>query len=324
MRRVRSPCSLVAARRRLACGDDASCRRYDAPPGPAPTADGGYGSPPATDDVVISVAYEGGFAPVEMLFARTPVTLITGDGRALSTGPVPAIFPGPLLPNVLQRTITPEATQELVALADELGLLADITYAPNNMVADAADTVVTITVDGTTYEHRAYALGIDDEEDPDRDHLMQFVTAMTDLPTTVGADQLGPEEPYIGEEYLIRATPVDLDTSTFEVEPTVVEWPADAPVRLADAADCAERSRPRRRAAVRRRHRPTTFFSDAGHLPGRSSVPARPRPHAADATLSTTTERRTSPRSILWKASSTASRAISSLTKRSRSRRPWR
>ena len=39
---------------------------------------------------------------------------------------------------------------------------------------------------------------------------------------------------------------------------------------------------------------------------------------------STTTERSTSPRSILWNASSTSSRPISSLTNRSRSSRPWR
>ena len=204
----------------VACGDDSAS---------------GAGS----DDVVISVEYEGGFAPIETLFARTPLALISGDGKALSTGPVPAIFPGPLLPNVLERTITPEATQRLVALADELGLLADLTYAPNNMVADAPDTVVTITVDGTTYVHRAYALGIDDQQDPARGNLMEFVDAMTNLSATVGDAQLGPEEPYAADEYLIRATPVDPATLSVDVEPTIVEWPSGATVRLADAADCA-------------------------------------------------------------------------------------
>ena len=236
-----------------ACGDD-SLPAADSVPAPTlppvttappittppPTTSPDYSYATGADDVVISVEYEGGFVPLEMLFARTPVAQVTGDGRALSTGPVPAIYPGPLLPNVLQRTITPEATEELLALADELGLLADIAYARNDMVADAPDTVVTITVDGTTYEHRAYALGIDVEDDPDRDRLMQFVTAMTDLAGTVGEDQLGPEEPFASDDYLIRATPVDLATLDFEVEPTVVEWPVDAPVRLADAADCAE------------------------------------------------------------------------------------
>src|SRR5215210_57424 len=47
----------------------------------------------------------------------TPVALVTGDGRVLTTGPVAAIYPGPLLPNVQQQTITPEGIQTLVAKA---------------------------------------------------------------------------------------------------------------------------------------------------------------------------------------------------------------
>ncbi len=255
-----------------ACGDDPPPAADSVPPQTLPPVT----TQVSTDDVVMSVDYEGGFAPVEMLFSRTPVAMITGDGMALSTGPVPEIFPGPLLPNVLQRTITPEATQELVALADELGLLADITYAPNNMVADAPDTVVTITVDGTTYVHRAYALGIDDEPDPARDNLNEFVTAMIDLPATVGADQLGPEEPYVADEYLIRATPVDPATLSVDVEPTIVEWPAGR----AGASRRRLRTAPACRPATVTSCSPTpielTFFTDGGVTYQVSAVPRLP------------------------------------------------
>ncbi len=127
----------------------------------------------------------------------------------------------------------------LLALADELGLLADVEYARNDQIADATDTVVTITVDGTTYRHQAYALDIEPESDPARANLSTFVAAMTDLQSTVG-DELGTDEPFVPPAYLIRATPIDLATTTFDVEPTIEEWPADAPVRLADAAECAE------------------------------------------------------------------------------------
>ena len=196
-----------------ACGDDS-------PPAAAPEATETL--PPVTsvgapshvyatgpDDVVIAVEYEGGFVPREMLFARTPVAMVTGDGRALTTGPVPAIYPGPLLPNLLERSITPEATQALLATADDLGLLADVIYERNDQIADAADTVVTITVDGATYRHAAYALGMDVEEDPARANLAEFVNAMVDLPGTVGEDQLGQEGPFAGEQYLLQAEPFD-------------------------------------------------------------------------------------------------------------------
>jgi hypothetical protein len=133
--------------------------------------------------------------------------------------------------------------QELLAKADELGLLAEVEYARNDQVADAPDTVVTIAADGAIYRHRAYALGIEGpgtEQDPARANLLEFVTAMTDLPATVGEDQLGPEEAFDAEAYLIRATPADPEAAASEgIEPTIVEWPADAPVRLAEAEDCA-------------------------------------------------------------------------------------
>ena len=203
--------------------------------------------------------------------------MVTGDGRALSTGPVIAIFPGPLLPNVLQQSITPEGTQTLLALADELGLLADVEYARNDQIADATDTVVTITVDGTTYRHQAYALDIEPESDPARANLSTFVAAMTDLQSTVG-DELGTDEPFVPPAYLIRATPIDLATTTFDVEPTIEEWPADAPVRLADAAECAELPAADGEALFADATQ-LTFFTDARrHLPGRRR-PAGPRPH---------------------------------------------
>ena len=228
------------------CGgdDDASSDSTVAPPADAtlPTvpAGGSYEYATGADDVVVEVTQEGGFVPPEVIFARTPTALISGDGRALSTGPTIAIFPGPLLPNLLQRSITPPGIEAVLAKADELGLLAEVEYPRNDQIADAPDTVVTITVDGTTYRHQAYALGFDTESDPARANLAEFVAAMTDLPATAGQAQLGPEEPYAATTYLIQATPVDLETMTFDVEPTVVPWPADATVRLADAEECAE------------------------------------------------------------------------------------
>ncbi len=205
-----------------------------------PTTDPGYAHPTGADEAVLEILYEGGFASPEMLFSRAPVLLITGDGRVITTGPVPAIFPGPLLPNLIERSITEEGIQALLAKADELGLLADANYLPNNQIADAPNTVVRITVDGTTYTHDAYALGFEEESDSGRANLFEFVTAATDLAGTVGQDQLGTEGPMASDTYLIRATPIDLATLTTDVPATTVEWPADASVRLADASECTE------------------------------------------------------------------------------------
>jgi hypothetical protein len=211
-----------------------------APPTTSPSALR-YNHPTGAEEAVVEITYEGGFATPEMIFSRAPLLLITGDGRVISEGPVPAIYPGPLLPNLLERTITEDGTQTLLAKADELGLLAEADYARNDQIADAPDTVVKITVDGTTYTHSAYALGFDGETDAGRANLFEFVTAATtDLAGTVGEDELGPEAPVASDTYLVRATPVDPATVTTEVPATIVDWPADASVTLADAGECAE------------------------------------------------------------------------------------
>ena len=63
---------------------------------------------------------------------------------------------------------------------------------------------------------------------------------MSNLPATVGEDELGPEEPFESEQFLIQAMPVDRgDLGQDGIEPTFVPWPADAPATLADAAACA-------------------------------------------------------------------------------------
>jgi hypothetical protein len=251
-RRSRIPLLLAAAALVFAaCGDDSTST-------PATQPDSGATLPPVdttpdatepviehptgADDVVLRIAYEGGFVPVEYLFLDLPTVLVTGDGRVIVNGPVPAIFPGPLLPNMQQRTITEDGLQTLLRLADEHDLFRDVTYAPNEMVADAPDTVVTIAAAGGTFEHRAYALGMagtgGDELDPDRARLAEFVAAVTDFVTVSGGEALGPEQPYPTETYLIRATPSE-PTDDSGVEPTVVDWPADTGIALATASDCA-------------------------------------------------------------------------------------
>ena len=64
-------------------------------------------------------------------------------------GAVPAIFPGPLLPTVLVRTITEDGVQSLLGIVENAGLLAaPPDYSGGDNVADAPNTVLTINADG--------------------------------------------------------------------------------------------------------------------------------------------------------------------------------
>lgn len=240
-----------------ACGDDrddapAAGAGTTVPPGDtlppvSPTTEGPatsrYEVPTGADEVVISVGYEGGLMIQGAAFAQLPTLLVTGDGRAITPGMVTMQYPGPLKMPLMERTITPEAVQRLLARADELGLLADVEYSDEMTIADAPDTVVRITVEGVTYEHRAYALDMEApraEADEARANLSAFVAAATDLATTVGADELGTEEPYVAEQVLVQSYPVaGGELADSDTPPTVVDWPADSSIALTEASECA-------------------------------------------------------------------------------------
>ena len=102
----------------------------------------------------------------------------------------------------------------------------------------------------------------DGTADPARQHLQEFVEIMTNVEPTVGAGALGPEQPFAPAQYLIQAMPVDPATLDVDMEPTIVPWPPDAPVRLADArrAPCC---RPTSAAPLFDDATTLTFFTEA-------------------------------------------------------------
>jgi hypothetical protein len=229
-----------------ACGDDSS--NADAPTDSVPvdtvappettapptTLPSAYEHPGGADELIVRIAYEGGFVPVEVAFLNLPTLLLSGDGHVFVQGAVPAIYPGPLLPNIQVASVTEAGIQDLLALADTHGLLTDVEYTNPTNIADAPDTVVAIAANGETFVHRAYALGINDETDPARKALADFVAAATG--DWLNGPEIGAQEEYTSETYLIRAS--EAGEYSGDIEPTVVDWPTDVSVRLVDAAEC--------------------------------------------------------------------------------------
>jgi len=229
----------------VACGEDSTANN-DQPTGtiappvltpavPTTAAPPGIEHPTGADEAVIEIIFEGGFVPADFAFRNLPLLLVSGNGSHFTQGPQIAIFPGPMLPNVLVSDIGEPGVQQLLDLAAEHGLLTQRAYERNDMIADASDTVVRISANGETYEHRAYALGMgagvgdDSVETGDRAELQAFIDAAI---STSPADAVGFEP----QTFLVRATPVT-DTSGYDVEPTIAEWSIEG-VTLADAADC--------------------------------------------------------------------------------------
>jgi hypothetical protein len=232
-----------------ACGDDGvdpSTSAPDATPGSGSGDVIEHSNDPSV--ALIRLADEGGFVPVDTSFVRLPSLIISGDGRAFVPGAVPEIYPGPLVMPMGVRSITEAGIQRLLGLARLAGLLAPAPdYSAEIMIADAPDTVVSLTVGDGTFEHRAYALGFDTdaqgvpvEVTPARRTLLDFVRSLRDLVTTVGASELGEESLFEPAQYRLRATPVtDAELVGLEPAPTFVDWPDSTGLDLTTASDCA-------------------------------------------------------------------------------------
>jgi len=213
------------------------------PPTP-PTTGGGTTTithPTGAEDIILEVSYEGGFVPAGFFFVNTPTLLVSGDGRVFTQGAVPAIFPGPLLPTLLVRTITEDGLQSLLGVVQDAGLLADIPdYAGGDNVADAPNTVLTINANDSTFVHSAYALGIADPESPARQKLLDVTNALSNIEQAAGAGNLGVDAPFVPTAYRLQARVVDpTEVSSQDPPASTVDWPASTGVSLADATECA-------------------------------------------------------------------------------------
>lgn len=220
------------------------------------------GDPPADDDVagggtpaaagapVLQISASGGFVPMGWDFAAMPTLTLYGDGRAIVPGPQIMIYPGPLLPNLQVEQVSSDAIDAIVAAARDAGLLAAAPDYGMPNVTDVPTTYVTLTVDGRTYKHAAYALGmvdgeggggdgwgaadagLTDEQATARAALATFVQTANDL---VGASGNG--ESYAIEALAMFARPIDTSVDgAVAPETQVVPWPLET--RLADAAEC--------------------------------------------------------------------------------------
>ena len=193
--------------------------------------------PVDSDKVMFRVSLEGGFVTPEALLGRMPIVAVYADGRVITLGPVPAIYPGPLMPNLQEQTLSPEALERLVGLAREKDLLKDVKYDFAG-IADVADTVLEINLDGKSYRLTAYALaesGIGGEVAPavgvppadaaGRAAMREFIDALTQIPADDFVDDQHPYDYQALRLYVTKAAVVE--DSEFPGEQPPVAWPLD-------------------------------------------------------------------------------------------------
>jgi hypothetical protein len=218
---------LLAAIAVSACVGTAGAVGPSAPPSASPT-------PVDPDRPVFSVTWDGGFVAPGTILGRLPVVVVYADGRVITQGPQIDIYPGPLMPNLQEHTLKPEALVRLIDLARDKDLLHTIRYDFPG-IADAADIVLTIHLDGKTYRVTAYALAeagvdapaapLDEATTKGRAALRAFIDALTAVPVSDFADA---EHPYVAKRVrLYASTAVVVPNSELPGEQPAIDWPLE-------------------------------------------------------------------------------------------------
>ena len=178
----------------------------DAPTDPG--AGSGIDHSIAPQDVLVQVAFEGGFVPLEWTYRSLPTFSLYGDGRLVQPGVQTEMYPGPALPAISTRTVTEEGIQ--ATLEEVLRLIQGV---PDEMLdmgtvgmADVPTTVITVHAGGVDRTIKAYGLSdlterperMSEEEFLARGQLQELVTKLTGLGAWLPAGSLGEETTYEG------------------------------------------------------------------------------------------------------------------------------
>ncbi len=182
--------------------------------------------PAATASLVLRAEHRGGFVPPQFLAGRLPLVSVYADGSVITDGPVPAIAPGPALPNLQLVRITPQQVEALAAEATAAGVESGKDFGTPN-VADIPSTRVSVVTGYGTQSVDVVALNgtppddksLTAEQHAARKKLQTFVEKLTGL----GA---GKSEPYRPAEVAAIARPYTEPGDGLTAKP--VEWPGPA------------------------------------------------------------------------------------------------
>ncbi len=210
-----------------------------------PPGSGAIAHPTGTDDLILSVGWEGGFVPTEYLFTNAPSFALYGDGTLITPGAQIELYPGPALPPFVARTVSEEGIQAILHRALEAGLDLDGDYSDlgNMGIADAGTATFVLSADGATHRVTAYALGMEGDERVDgqpedvwstRRRLSDFMSEIGTLDAWLPAGSLGDERTYEATSARLLVGPATTDPDLPQ-EPAT--WPLEVPLRdLGDAA----------------------------------------------------------------------------------------
>lgn len=208
----------------------AACGGSSASPQPSPTPS------PDTQTYWLRMTTTQAIPPLD-LFAVQPPLVITGDGIAVTNGPVPAIYPGPLMPNLIGRRVSSAGQAAIIQAAGGLGLLSGKTdFTGGGMVIGGVIGHIEMTVDGRRVElsgnPSAQIVCVTTPCNPAAgtpEAFGELWRRLGDLRGWMGAE-LGPETPYVATSYALLVGPAPRQDPMFTQAPA--DWPLDQPIPM--------------------------------------------------------------------------------------------
>lgn len=199
-----------------ACGSDSGSLED----GPLDVPDGTEGG------VILEIAEEGGFVPIEVNLQRVSRFTVFNDGTVVKPTGQQFSFPGPVVIPLVEYRIADDVMADLLAFIDDAGLAdqttIDLNDAPN--VADATTTVVRYFDEAGEHRISIYALGFDGGTDARTAIVESMISTLEEATTGAGAayqparltvfvqeaTSLGLQQPRNGGEWPLAVTPADL------------------------------------------------------------------------------------------------------------------
>jgi hypothetical protein len=146
-------------------------------------------------------------------FAIPDPVVGTPDGTYVTVGPVDAMYPGPLLPNLRQRPITDEGRRRILDEAARLGLLAGQTDFTGGGVPGGITARLDLTVDGRRVtltgdpEARIQCVRAPCDPPPGTPAAFADLWAKLQQPGDWLGDAVGPEAPFVPDAYALLVGP---------------------------------------------------------------------------------------------------------------------
>jgi len=167
-------------------------------------------------------------------FAWLPMTTITGDGQVVAGGPVPAIYPGPLLPNLQARPISDAGFAKIVERGRALGMFSGSgDFVPPDAMPGASLGRIEIVVDGVRHDLKGdptrVIVCVTTPCDPapgTPEAFGAFWQSLVDLTWLAG--DLGREAPYAADAYAVLVGVQVQDDPL--IRPGLAPWPLDEPI----------------------------------------------------------------------------------------------